>query len=173
MDADRLDALSRALSDPRSRRGAIASTLGMLGLLPLAVTDAKKKGKGKKKKKKGPSPAPRCVPDPAAATCAGRCGSWNNNCGRSVTCRTCSAGKTCSINGSCVQVCTADEQCPNNDPCSGGCGFPSTEGTRACLALSPTIPTQTCSSTTECAPGFQCQPYAEGSPNVCYPLCGA
>jgi uncharacterized protein YkwD len=52
MDDARADALTRALTPLRSRRGALASMLGgALGLLGLAETAAKKKKKGKKPKK--------------------------------------------------------------------------------------------------------------------------
>jgi hypothetical protein len=53
MDSDRFDTITRALTDTRSRRGALGAFLGgTLGLLGLADTAARKKGKGKKKKNK-------------------------------------------------------------------------------------------------------------------------
>ena len=54
MDGARVDALTRALTDIRSRRGALASMLaGLLGLLGLTEAAAKKKQKKDKKPKKG------------------------------------------------------------------------------------------------------------------------
>lgn len=68
MDADRLDAISRALGEARSRRGTLAATfIGLGSLLGLVEGEARKRKK-KKKKKKNPSPPPPPPGGPCYAT---------------------------------------------------------------------------------------------------------
>jgi hypothetical protein len=105
-----------------------------------------------------------CVPESRGATCAGRCGTWTNNCGQPVTCSTCSTGQTCLSNGSFAIVCTG------NTDCSGGCGCsnPSVEGPSHCISgpLQPFVP---CAGTVDCPPGAHCQDIGFGG--VCISVC--
>jgi hypothetical protein len=107
-----------------------------------------------------------CHPNPAAVTCAGRCGVWPNNCGHPTRCPACPAGRTCTANGSCAEPCT-DGSCPSG--C--GCSIENWEGTRACVPFIFECPTQPCEGTAECPPGSQCQVCTTGGPSVCFPLC--
>jgi hypothetical protein len=191
MDADRFDMLAHALSAAGSRRAALATLVGgTLGWLASAETAAKKR-KGKKKNRKDnrrriQNPPPSCTPEPAVATCAGRCGTWPNNCGDFVTCPPCTEGKQCVGNGSCAFVCTdANPACPPG--C--GCSFPTAEGGRRCIVSATGCPTRPCKSTAECPFGQQCQTCFGGmgpggcpqcatdpglpTPMFCFPLCGA
>ena len=104
MDADRFDALSRALTDTPSRRTLLrllaGSAVGSLLGLSTRSTEARKKKKKKKKKKK------RCTP-----RCAGKsCGP--NGCGGS--CGSCSGGASCSAGGTCTCP-------PGQELCRGSC----------------------------------------------------
>ena len=193
MDGQQFDEL--VLSLTASRRlllgGALATAAGWLG-----VSDADaKKNRHKKKKKKacrrncsdrtcgsdgcggscgacGANQLCRggtcCVPDPVATTCAGRCGTWTNNCGQPVTCPSCPTGQQCLSNGSCAQACGPGIACPSY--CQG-CSVPNTEGATHCVAGNdPTAcPTQTCSSTADCPTGKHCQ-MCNGS-GRCFNLC--
>lgn len=126
---------------------------------------AKRKKRKKRKNKKTP---PACVPDPPAATCAGRCGFWTNNCGQSIACLACSGAEQCLSNGSCALPCTfptGGTPCP--DAC--GCSFPNAEGKSHCILSVAPGPYESCQATAECAPGFQCSPSNEVL--VCLPLC--
>lgn len=175
MDDSRFDALARTLTDPRSRRGALAALLGgTLGLLGLTEVDAKKKKKGKGKKGKGGKgkpPTVACVPDLLSATCAGRCGFWTNNCGQSVGCLACPSGEQCLGNGSCAQTCSSTPGCPSVCSCSRA----NTEGIRTCYTtLTSGCPTESCQTTADCRPGFHCQAcFSATAPTVCVALCSA
>jgi hypothetical protein len=109
-----------------------------------------------------------CVPESQSTTCAGRCGTWTNNCRQPVACPTCPTGQQCLSNGSCAQVCGSGVPCPSY--CTG-CSVPSTEGETHCVAgNNPTVcPTQACSSTADCPAGKQCQ-MCQGS-GRCTSLC--
>jgi len=125
MDADRFDALSRALTDARSRRGALAALLGgTLGLLGLTVTESKKKKKKKKKKRPTtitpepttqiPAPPP---PPPTCTNCGDECINTLTNrdhCGRCN--RRCDTGKVCR-NGGCFATCPETTPCGPITPC--------------------------------------------------------
>src|SRR5215212_893718 len=81
MDADRFDTLARALTDARSRRGALASLLGgTLGLLTLTETAGRHK---KHKKKRKPPPVgttpPVACPE-GQKSCRGSCLPSNQCC---------------------------------------------------------------------------------------------
>ena len=74
MDADRFDALSRSLTDVRSRRAALAALLGgTLGMVGLAETEAKKKKKCPPCRKRGTCKGkkPNGTPCPSFGTCQG------------------------------------------------------------------------------------------------------
>jgi hypothetical protein len=109
-----------------------------------------------------------CAPESPATTCAGRCGTWTNNCGQPVVCPTCPGGQQCLSNGSCAMVCGPGIPCPSY--CTG-CSVPTSEGETHCVAgNSPnTCPTQVCSSTADCPAGKQCQ-MCLGS-GRCFSLC--
>ena len=114
-----------------------------------------------------------CVPEPPTATCAGRCGTWPNNCGQFVNCPGCTDGKQCASNGSCAITCTSTPA----DTCQAGCGcsFPNPEGARYCVRGLPACPTQTCQHTSECPAGTHCHDHGGGCgpEKLCWPLCGA
>jgi hypothetical protein len=105
-----------------------------------------------------------CVPESRGDTCAGRCGTWENNCGQPVTCNACAAGQQCLGNGSCAIVCTTNNDCTGS---CNGCSNPSVEGEHHCI-VGPLIPTVTCTTTDDCPPGSHCQNI--GVP-VCISLC--
>lgn len=126
MDSTRFDALTRSLTDPRSRRRTLVSLLGgTLGLLGLTETIAKKRkpvhGEGKKKKKKKndpsptnqdpvspsplPPPPPSPPPPPPPPPCANgiKDGSESDvDCGG--TCPRCVNGQTCTSRDDCVSA---------------------------------------------------------------------
>ncbi|MDF3042366.1 MAG: hypothetical protein K0Q71_5072 [Thermomicrobiales bacterium] len=106
-----------------------------------------------------------CVPESRSASCAGRCGTWTNNCGQSVTCAACATGQQCLSNGSCAVV------CDDNADCTGGCGCsnPSVEGARHCIGdfVRPLV---SCTNTTDCPPGAHCQDIGAASP-LCISVC--
>ena len=121
MELERFDALARDVGSV-SRRAAVgvltAGLAGVAGRRP--GLEAAAGNRHRKRKKKGrcrPNCVDRtcgpdgcqgscgtcgdsevcargecCVPEPKGVTCAGRCGSWRNNCGQAVECATCSAG---------------------------------------------------------------------------------
>ncbi len=96
-----------------------------------------------------------CVPEAPSKTCAGRCGTWTNNCEQPVACPTCPSGHQCLSNGSCARVCAPGITCPSQ--CEG-CSVPNTEGETYCVAGNhPAVcPTQECLSTSDCPTGKQC-----------------
>ncbi|MCA9878135.1 MAG: right-handed parallel beta-helix repeat-containing protein [Thermomicrobiales bacterium] len=140
MDALHFDALTRVLAASSSRRrlaGLLAAGTGGLAVgFAGEPTEAKKKRRKKKKRK-------TCKPEPAAQTCAGRCGSVANNCQQAVACGACVCPSGCGVcreDGSCVcapspcanptplcrggvcTACTATSQCPAGSLChAGGC----------------------------------------------------
>src|SRR3712207_3567434 len=108
MDARRFDRLVASLFVSGTRRGLLRrlAALPLGGMLAAVVADEgeagrhprrdavsaqgkKGKGKGKKKRKKG------CRSDAVARTCAGKCGTVTDNCGRRVSCGPCACG-SCS-----------------------------------------------------------------------------
>ena len=172
MDADRFDALARTMLATRSRRAVLP--LGLAGLLAtLGFTGAaagKRKKKHKKKRHSGDSSP--CVGESAVATCAGRCGTWANNCGQAVICPGCPAGEDCLANGSCAKNCTSDPECGT---ATCGCANADIEGQKYCEAAAGICrdrPTS-CSTTAQCPPGEHCVycGSAQSDPR-CYPLCG-
>jgi hypothetical protein len=190
MDAARFDRLTRALTDVRSRRGALASVLGgSLGLLGLAATTAKKgKGNGKKKnknknKKKGsgnqsPSPPPGAL----ASSCSDGIKNGNEtdvDCGGS--CLPCANDQRCATQADCAssfcvnstcQACTSNQQ---NQECGYDaygnvcfCGLPAAGGSKVChrsFTTGPGVPN--CAA---CPPGSIC---VSDPPSGfdCYPPC--
>ncbi len=185
MDDQQFDRLTRALSSRRTAlRGLLGGSLALLGLSPDAdvaahnlipgckkIKDVKKRQACLKRAKRHNKQRHSCKAQSISATCAGRCGVWKNNCGKGVPCLACPTGHQCLGNGSCARTCSdANPVCPAT---CGACGYPTTEGTRACIAAIDLCPTQTCSSTSQCSPGFHCQPCERGGPNYCFPLCAA
>ena len=201
MDADGFDALARSLTATGSRRRALAVLSGVFGLAlgtpsPEAAAakktcpPCKKRNKqGKCKKKPNGTPcadgscqrgscvaaaARPCVPESAGTTCAGRCGTWSNTCGKAVKCPQCPDGQICLTNGSCALPCTGMGSCP---AACLGCPttFLNTEGQTHCVGSSSgtfsCTSMQTCTKTSQCPSGTQCQPCAEESDLRCAPLC--
>lgn len=104
-----------------------------------------------------------CVPESKGDTCAGRCGTWINNCGQPVDCKTCPTGQQCLSNGSCAVVCTKNEDCSGGS----GCSNPSVEGAHHCIT-GPLMPFETCQHTSDCPPGSHCQDIGNGG--ICITL---
>lgn len=150
MDAPHFDALTRALAASSSRRrlgGLLAAATAAGGLAASFASkpvEAKKKRRKKKKKRK------TCKPEPAAQTCAGRCGNVTNTCQQAVACGPCVCPSGCGVcrgDGACV--CTPSP-CANPTPvCRGG----------ACTA---------CTATSQCPAGSLCH---EGSCHPCDVRC--
>jgi hypothetical protein len=109
--------------------------------------------------------APQCTPESTAVTCAGRCGSWLNNCDQAVTCA-CPGGQACLSNGSCARVCTAGS-CPGT---CAGCSKPTTDGSNVCLANGTCAGKPPCESSGDCDFGHAC--ILACDVKACYPLCG-
>ncbi len=108
MDDGQFDHLVRRVTSLTSRRGllGLAVSLPILGdglahLAPVGV-EARKHKKHKKK-------PTVCTPEAQATTCAGRCGSVQNNCQQTVTC-TCPVCQTCA-DGRCQPVANATVAC--------------------------------------------------------------
>jgi hypothetical protein len=138
MDGGRFDALTRALTDAHSRRGALAAVLGgALSLLSwhgVEHVDAhnplkkckKMSGKAKKKcvKKAKAHNAAHTVPPPPPSGCTPRCERkicGDDSCGGS--CGTCGVEQVCA-DGRCASSCPSgqkvcrDECIPNDDCCT-------------------------------------------------------
>lgn len=104
-----------------------------------------------------------CVPESRGAACAGRCGTWVNNCGQPIVCKSCPMGQQCLSNGSCAVVCAANADCSGGN----GCSNPTVEGTRHCIT-GPLMPFAACQHTSDCPPGAHCQDIGFGG--VCITL---
>ncbi len=76
-----------------------------------------------------------CAPQPLAATCAGRCGTWLDNCGQPVTCATCPGDRVCLPNGTCAISCASA-------PCPGACGGCKIETPRTCASVTSSVAAQ-------------------------------
>ena len=173
MDAVRFDALARTLTATRSRRVVLPLTLaGLLASLGFTGAAAGKRKK-KRKKKRRPAGPPPCVAESAAATCAGRCGTWANNCGLAVVCPGCVTGQDCLANGSCAKNCVENLECGGATPC--GCSNANLEGQKYCqstTAICRDMPTP-CTGTGQCPRGQHCVHCgSQQSDPRCYPLCG-
>ncbi len=188
MDGARFDCLTRTLS---SRRTALGGVLGGSLAVLLGVVEPDEAGahnylarcrqikslprrraclRRARAHNRSHRPPP-CIPQASAVTCAGRCGTWRNNCNQAVPCYLCPPTWSCLAHGSCGKTCTAA-----GPPCPPGCGcsYPNTEGGEFCIGSLSACPTQTCSSTADCLPGYQCQPCSEGGAiTYCFPLCTA
>lgn len=103
-----------------------------------------------------------CVPESRGDTCAGRCGTWINNCGQPIDCKTCPTSQQCLSNGSCAVVCTKNEDCSGS-----GCSNPTVEGTHHCIT-GPVMPFEACQRTSDCPPGSHCQDIGFGG--ICITL---
>jgi hypothetical protein len=146
VDADRFDALTRALTALRSRRGTLTSLLGgMLGLLGRAETAAKKT---------------RRTPNPPAATCTDgvKNGSETDvDCGG--RCARCGLGQRCARGADCETASCHAGVCGTCGAPFDPCG-PAPDGA-SCFCYPPdglTTSTHFClrapaeSSTTSCVP---------------------
>ena len=100
MDSDHVDRLSRTLAATLSRRTSLGLAT-LLGLAPVAGTEAKKRKK-KKKKKKCPS---------GYTACGKQCFDLSDNTQHCGSCATvCSPGKAC-CQGTCVNLQDDDRHC--------------------------------------------------------------
>jgi hypothetical protein len=107
-----------------------------------------------------PPPPPGSVAEAQATTCRGRCGTWPNNCGQSVTCPSCPVGQDCLPSGTCARSCTVAAECAD---CSvAGC-VASIEGQTHCSRpVNPLVDFMACDdaphceSSTVCPQGTQC-----------------
>jgi hypothetical protein len=151
METMPFDRLVRALSIVLSRRGFASALVPPASILP-DLAEAKKRKRKKKKRKKS------CSSESPAITCAGRCGTVQDNCQQAVECLPCPDGQFCLSNGICAIYCG-----PGGSTCPGQCGCPSwptTEGALLCGVPLPgscaDIP-QVCQSTADCSLGSICQ----------------
>jgi hypothetical protein len=198
MDADGFDTLARSLTAAGTRRRALVTLSGVLGLglraCSLHEAEGKKKrcppckkrkrGKCKGKKPDGTAcaggtcqggrcvatPSAPCVPQDPATVCTAGCGTRSDNCGRIVVCP-CATGQHCLSNGSCATACPQ-----SNVACGTGnciCSLPSKDGPRFCRKTYSTcasIPQQ-CTTTLECPLGHYCGPVVDCSGSRCLQLC--
>lgn len=183
MNGQQFDRLTRVLSSRRSAFGGLlGGGLALVGLSPATevaahnllpkckkIKDAQKRRACVKRAKRHKKQRHSCKAQPISVTCAGRCGVWKNNCKKSVACFACPSGHYCLANGGCARTCgSASPPCPSTCTCS----LTTTEGIQACIARVSACPTtQTCSSSSQCPSGFQCQPCTVGGPTFCFPLC--
>jgi hypothetical protein len=178
LDANKFDCLTKLLAGASTRRG-VARLLSVLPLSVLITTfageipeataedddhgsshrrqrrrarhrrrhgSARKPRKGNKSKKKG------CKSQPRTSTCAGKCGTVLDNCGKSVDCGSgCSQCQTCNLATSqCVPIadntpCDDGNACTQTDTCQGG----------VCVGANPIVcppPANPCEVST-CDPG--------------------
>ncbi|MBL8126878.1 MAG: hypothetical protein U0Z70_12160 [Thermomicrobiales bacterium] len=106
MESDRFDWLTAHLAQGLTRRRGLG-LLVAIGAAPALSQEIEagkhKKGKhkkGKKNKNKGGGGTAGCTPQAVAQTCAGRCGTFSDNCGNGVAC-TCPQGQCCRGDGTC------------------------------------------------------------------------
>jgi len=198
MDSDRFDRLTRAMTDTRSRRGALASLLGgTLGLLAWNslmdaaahdVSTACKKKSGKRKraclkkaKKHNATHTTQAPPPPPQPPCLNGVkdsGESDIDCGGG-TCRRCADNKTCSGPNDCDSGTCPTGVCVSCTP-GQACGFDS-DGACKCtpaadIGLAPTCdkdpvtagPFISCGS---CPEGTHCVQI--GTQRYCYTRCGA
>jgi hypothetical protein len=115
MESERFDRLSRSLSASLTRRTSLGLAT-LLGLAPLAESDAKKRKKRKKKKNKKKNRNRKQVKCPSGYTACGKqcfdLSDNENHCGACAI--VCSPGKTC-CQGTCVDLQDHDSNC-------GACG---------------------------------------------------
>jgi hypothetical protein len=194
MDHEHFDALARDIASVSRRAafGVIAAGLAALAGPGIASeVEARKRGKKKRKGRCQPNCDDRtcgsdgcggscgacnagqvcaggtcCQPESRGATCASRCGTRLNTCGRPVACATCPAGQVCLSNGSCAIACTNNNDC---DACGGGAcaDLPNIEGERHCTN-DLVQPITTCAATFDCPPGSTCKDMGGGG--VCVDL---
>jgi len=133
-DANRLDIYARTLSAATTRRATLrllaGGALGAVLLRSSSEEAAAACVRAGKRLKHGQRCCPdavrsgrRCVcrSDDAAATCTGRCGTVQDNCGRAVDCgNTCSGTDTCGGGGA-ANVCGCTPE-PQATTCDHRCG---------------------------------------------------
>ncbi len=134
MEADRFDDITRALSEPPSRRG-IARALaglslvgGVSALLGPADAWARKKGKGKKKKKKCKSGTKKCGKTCISATSccsAADCSSGGACAGGTCVCAI--GFRSCQVGCIPTSNCCTDGECGAGERCQDG----------SCVVLTP------------------------------------
>jgi hypothetical protein len=217
MESERFDTISRSLATAGTRRG-IMRLLGVLPLVGVLSTfvdgeeagakrrgqprghrndqqrdrphdegkqKKKPKGKGKKKRKNGRT---ECQPEPAAQTCAGKCGQVSNTCGTPVDCGrcTCATGcpecQTCNpATGRCIGNPAADEApCGTGGRCLAGecvcdatsCPTGCCDGTTCRIADDNACGTEgractSCTSCQSCSGAGQCEADAGKNRNLC------
>lgn len=167
MDSTRFAAFARALTAPRSRRGALATllgaTAGLLGLADLAAS----RGKKKRRKKKGNCRDGIKNGSETAVDCGGRC----SRCAVGKRCRNrddC-ASAVCA-NGSCQECVTEDAMCGRDaDGVTCFCKAPDAGGPRVCITGNATgSEVDDCGS---CPAGTHC--ITIGDRLLCFKPCSA
>jgi hypothetical protein len=114
MESERFDRLSRSLSASLTRRTSLGLAT-LLGLAPLAESDAKKRKKRKKKNKKKNRNRKQVKCPSGYTACGKQCFDLSDNENHCGACAiVCSPGKTC-CQGTCVDLQDHDSNC-------GACG---------------------------------------------------
>ncbi len=186
MDVHRFDALTRALTSGRSRRGALA-LLGSVFATPFfgaspAVARKKKTKKvticrdgqslsvSKKKLKQQlgsgatlgectspPPPPPLPPPTCTAESCDGLCEGCRDGACVASTGVTCGTGHQCLANRGCARLCTLNPQCGMSGGMTCYCGVERVDGPTVCLVRELCAATPlTCETTADCPEGSQC-----------------
>lgn len=192
MDHERFDALTRDLTTRPTRptRRTLLGGLvgGVAALIDLTVPGTATAHNLRTVCRTLPDPAKRrrclnrarehkrrCHSIAPAVTCAGRCGTWPDQCGKAVSCAVCAAPKLCLSNGSCGQSCSGTS-CPTDCKCLPR--NPLVEGGTYCLSNNVTCATalQPCSATAACPVGqacliMDCATPSNPAANRCVPLC--
>ena len=184
MDSLRFDALARALSAPDSRRRvlglltAVPVVGGLLGLLSLEETEAggrRKRRKTRNKRRSGSDKKHRkgkhhkkkpCTPDAVTQTCAGKCGSVQNNCQQYVNCGSCDCDPACEPCFLCQGAAGAPGTCipqETGTPC----------GDATICESGTLLPQGSCNGSGTCEPGtpVPCVPYTQCAGNACATSC--
>lgn len=183
VDGQHFDGLTRTVGPCRRAIGALASGiavgLGLLGIeetgahnpLPSCrgIADPGKRRTCLRRATRHKRLKHTCKAQPATVTCANRCGSVPNNCGKAVSC-TCPAGKRCRGNGGCNRTCLSNGTLQGS--CPAGCNCltrNADDGSAQCVVGTVTgyehVPLG-CVSSANCPAGHFCGTTACGPGNT-------